>query len=241
METGTDEEAQQPLVGPTRVLWKALALLALTVAGVIVFRATPLADLLDPDGATAHRIAELGPAGAVAFVVVMALAVLFGVPRLLFCPLAGALFGFAAGLGITTAATLVAYYTAFVFLRERHTASPPRLLLHPKLAFLGNDPGFGGVVIARLLPLPGMMTTVALSLSGVGHRAYLGGSAVGLVPEALPLVLLGAGLLEGDPRRVAELVVLAVLIVVGSFVLLQSLLRRRLRDASLDSSPNAEV
>ena len=233
--------AREPLVSSKRVLLKALLLLALTLAGVAAYRLTPIAALFEPAGDAARWFSELGPAGGLVFFAGMSAAILFGVPRLLFCPLAGALFGFGGGLAISLAGSLLAYYVAFLFLRERHVGSPPRLLLHPKLAFLGNDPGFGGVVIARLLPLPGMVATVALSLSGVGHRAYLGGSAVGLVPEAVPLVLLGAGLLRGDPGHLAQLVILAILCVAGSWLVLQHAVRRRLREAALETSSNVEA
>lgn len=226
---------------PARVPVKALGLLVLTLLGVLLYRFTPIARFFDPAGEAAAWFAGLGALGPAVFFAGMTVSILIGVPRLLFCPLAGALFGFWGGLAVAMAATLAAYYVAFVFLRERYPGSPPRMLLHPKLAFLGNDPGFGGVVIARLLPLPGMVGTVALSLSGVGHRAYLSGSALGLLPEAVPLVLLGAGLLRGDPRHVAELAVVAVLCVLVPWFLMQKAVRRRLREAGIEPGSGAEA
>ena len=233
--------AETPIVSPTRLLVKVLVLLALTVTGLVIYRATPVASWFEPAGHVALWFADLGPLGPFVFMVGMAAAILVGVPRLLFCPLAGALFGFWGGLGISLVGTLASYYVAFVFLRERYTGSPPRLLLHPKLAFLGNDPGFGGVVIARLLPMPGLVGTVALSLSGVGHRAYLGGSALGLLPEAVPLVMLGAGLLQGDPGHIAKLAVFGVLCVVVPWLLMQHAVRRRLREAGIEPGSSVKA
>ena len=243
MERESDRAAPPapPPVKPARVLVKALVLLAFTVAGVGIYRTTPVAGYFEPGGPAAIWLGDLGPLGPLVFCAGMAAAILVGVPRLLFCPLAGALFGFWGGIGISVAGTLASYYVAFVFLRERYTGSPPRLLLHPKLAFLGSDPGFGGVVIARLLPVPGMVGTVALSLSGVGHRAYLGGSAIGLLPEAVPLVLLGAGMLHGDAVHIAKLAVIAVVCVVASWLVMQHAVKRRLRDAGIASGTSAEA
>jgi hypothetical protein len=48
-------------------------------------------------------------------------------------------------------------------------------------------------------PAPGLVSTIALSR--VGHGAYLPGSAIGLVPKAAPLVLLGAGTLHARSRE----------------------------------------
>lgn len=229
----TEPEATLPeAMRPGTVLKKALVLLALTAVGVVLYRTTPVAEWFAPAGEAARWIAELGAVGVVAFFAVMVLAVLFGVPRLLFCPIAGALFGFWAGLALSVGGSLLSYYAVFLFLRGRYYGTRPPLRLPRRLAVLGQDPGFGGVVLARLLPLPGMVVNVALALSSVRHRAYLGGSALGLVPEAAPLVLLGAGLLSGDPKQLVELAMLALVVVVGAWFGIQWLVRRRLRAAA---------
>ncbi len=233
LRAGDGAEVAVPLVSPARVLTKGLLLLALAVFGVVVYRVTPLAGWLAPAGALAERIDALGAVGALAFVLAMAACVLVGVPRLLFCPLAGAIYGFWGGLGLSIAGTMASYYTAFLFLRGRWSGSRPRLALHPKLRFLEHDPGLGGVVVARLLPLPGMVSTVGLSLSGVGHRIYLAGSLVGLVPEAAPLVLLGTGALQTDPRQIAQLAVAGLVCVMAAWLLLRHLVRRRARAAAV--------
>jgi len=223
-------------VRPRAVLHKALLLLALSAVVVGLYHATPLSDWLRADGALARHVGELGLLGPLALGAVMVAAIPFGVPRLLFCPIAGALFGFWTGLVLCIAGPLAGYYAVFLFVRGRREGSPPRMLLHPRLSFLGRDPGFGGVVIARLIPLPGMVINVALALSAVRHRAYLGGSALGMVPEAAPLVLLGAGLLAGDPVQVARLSMVALVCLLAAGLAIQQVARRRARAVQLDEA-----
>jgi len=211
---------------PGKILVKALVLVAVTVLGVVLYRTTPLAEWLQPAGAVARWIADLGTLGVLASYVVMVVSVLVGVPRLLFCPIAGAVFGFWSGLALCIASSLTSYYAAFLFVRGRHSAGAPRRPLHPRLAFLENDLGFEEVVLARLIPLPGLVSTIALSLSRVGHGAYLLGSAIGLVPEAAPLVLLGTGTLHTDPAHLTRLAVVAVLFVVVPWMLMRHAMKR---------------
>lgn len=219
-------------MSPTKFLVKCVLLLLVSVAGVAVYRLTPLAGWLEPAGALARWLDQLGAAGVLAFVVTMAVCILVGVPRLLFCPIAGALYGFWSGLALCLAGSMASYYAVFLLLRGRE--GRPRVALHPRLAFLDDDPGLAGVVLARLLPLPGMVSTVGLSASGVGHRDYLVGSLIGLVPEAVPLILLGTGALQTDPTRIARLAVTALLCVLVSWLLIRHLLGRRSATADVE-------
>jgi uncharacterized membrane protein YdjX (TVP38/TMEM64 family) len=216
-----------PDAAPAKVLRKALFLLALALGGILVYRLTPLASWFEPAGAAARWIRDLGPLGALAFALASSVLILAGLPRLLFCPIAGALFGFWGGLSVSIAGSMLSYYVAFLFLHGR-ADDRPQPVLHPRLAFLQNDPGFVGVVLARLVPMPGMVATVALSLSGVGHRAYLAGSAIGLLPEAAPLVLLGTGTIQSDPTHLVKMVVFALLFGFVVWLLIRQLLRARI-------------
>lgn len=218
--------ARAPRLGPRVLLIKALLLGVLALAGAALARIPVVREWLAPAGHLAPLLNQLGGTAIPAFILGSALLIGIGVPRLLFCPLAGAAFGFWEGLLISTVATMLAYLVTFLFvrgrLRERDTEwTPP-----PQLAFLRHDPGLPGVIVARLAPVPGMIATVALSLSPVSRRTYLAGSLIGLIPEAVPLVLLGAGLLEGNPRQLAWLGAGAILLILGCYLLMRRLVRR---------------
>ncbi len=182
-----------------RILARAAVLLVVVLAGMLAYRLTPLRDWLEPAGEAARWLRRTGWVGVLWFYAGTALLIFLGVPRLVFCPLAGALFGFWGGLAVSLLAPTTSYFLTFLVLRGR--AEGPLPDLPPALRFLAHDPGMSGVILARLLPLPGMWITLALSLSGVGRRKYLFGTLIGLAPEAAPLVLLGAGWMD---RRVGH-------------------------------------
>src|SRR5512138_1470156 len=101
----TDElnkpRVSEPTVRTGPVLGKALVFLAIAVAGALAYRFTPLKEWLLPAGEAATWIRQTGFWGAAVFLLGMSVLVVVGVPRLLFCPLAGALFGFWGGLGLS--------------------------------------------------------------------------------------------------------------------------------------------
>jgi len=218
---GTDRRA----VGRTdRVFVRALLLVLLVIAAAVIVPLTPLARWLEVPHEAADWIRGFGASGVVLFFAGMVALILVGVPRLLFCPVGGALFGFWGGLAYSIASSLAAYYLVFLFVRGR--ASPPQIRFEGKLAFLRADPGLAGVILARLVPLPGLLPTLALATSGVGHAGYLVGSAIGLAPEAAPLVLLGTGGLHADAAHIARIVVAALACVTVTWLLARHVARR---------------
>ncbi len=218
--------AAQAVVQERAMFGKALVFLAIAVAGAMAYRFTPLKDWLEPAGETAVWVRQTGLRGAAVFLVVMSALIVVGVPRLLFCPLAGALFGFWGGFGVSIAGTMVSYYAAFRVIRGRRAKTDTAQPMHPRLAFLGGRPGLAAVIVSRMLPVPGMIVTVALAMCNVRTGVYLLGSFVGLVPEAAPLVLLGAGILQAGAEGPIELAVAALLCILVAWLAIHYLVRR---------------
>lgn len=216
-------------LGPRLLLMKAVVLVALALAGAWLARLPSVRAWMAPAGELASMFRDLGWIAVPVFLVGSAGLIAVGVPRLVFCPLAGAVFGFWGGLGVSTVATMGAYLGSFAFVRGRLADAETPYELPPRLAFLKMDPGVSGVVLTRLLPIPGLIGTIALALSPVRKRAFLMGSLIGLVPEAVPLILLGAGLFEGNPKQLAWLGAGALLLIVVSIVLIRRLLKRHAR------------
>jgi uncharacterized membrane protein YdjX (TVP38/TMEM64 family) len=215
-----------PRLDSRLLLIKALLLVALAMGGVFLARLPGFREWLGPEGRLSDGLKRLGWIAAPSFIFTVALLISLGVPRLIFYPLAGAAFGFWGGLAASTAATMGGYLASFLFIRGRLGRAQSKDRLPPALAFLRFDPGVAGVILTRLIPVPGLLGTVALSLSPVRTRAYLIGSLIGLVPEGVPLILLGAGLLGGDPREFAWLAAGAVVLIVSAFLLIRHLLNR---------------
>ena len=65
------------------------------------------------------------------------------------------------------------------------------------------------MVLARQLPLHGMLINLCLGLSHVKHRDFLTGTAAGVLPEAIPATLVGAGLVKVSLAHSAGYLVLA--------------------------------
>jgi uncharacterized membrane protein YdjX (TVP38/TMEM64 family) len=207
------------------MLTKALVLLAIVVAGAVAYRFTPLKEWFEPAGRAAAWVRDTGAWGVLAFYGISTLLIFLGVPRLVFCPVAGAVYGFWGGLALCLVAPATSYFVTFLMLRGRNDGPVPGL---PRsLAFLSRDPGLSGVILARLIPLPGMLITLALSLSGVGRRKYLFGTLIGMVPEALPLVALGSGLLNHGPDRFFHFGAMALLLVGVAWFAVRGVRRRQ--------------
>lgn len=225
----SDAEAVTPPVNTKAVLIKAGTLLLVASLVAIVYQFTPFKEWVGKAGPLANWFRNLGTYGVVLFGLMSVVLIFVGVPRLLLCPVAGALYGFWGGLGVSVVSTMVSYYVAFLWVRGRRHKGLTRSELPTRLAFLAGDPGFSGVVIGRLMPVPGMLVTMTLSLSNVRDWNYLGGSAFGLIPEAVPAVLLGV--MQDDLRKWGQLAAVALLVVIVGWLALHYLVKHHKKRA----------
>lgn len=186
-----------------KLLWKALAWVGLAMLGAALSEFAGVREWFEPSGRAAVWLREMGPVAWPVYLGVTAGCILAGIPRLLFCPVAGALFGFWGGMAASAVATMAAYWVAFLIARGRSAMSADMEKLPAGLSFLKTDPGLAGVILVRLLPMPGLVGTAILGMSRVRLGTYLLGSLFGLIPESAPLVLLGAGLAGGHSRELA--------------------------------------
>lgn len=231
----SEAAARAARLGPRLLIIKAAALGILALLGAAMSRSPWMREWLGPDGALAQALKNLDLAAYPVFFLASGLLITIGVPRLLFCPVAGAAFGFWPGLVISTASTMTAYFTTFLFIRGQLADRETPWVLPERLSFLTKDPGIAGVILTRLVPVPGLIGTVALSLSPVRKRAFLAGSLIGLIPEAVPLLLFGAGLLEGNPRRLAWTMAGGLVLVLVCLGLIRHLMVRHRATLSKDS------
>lgn len=227
-----------PPIEARKILIKAVCLLVIGVLGGLAYRFTALKDWLEPAGAVADWVRQAGWPGILVFTGSAALLVFLGVPRLIFCPVAGALFGVWLGLLVSLVSSLAGYHAAFLVVRGRKRDGL-NVAWPPGLAFLAHDPGLGGVIVARLLPLPGLVVNLGLAVSRVRKRVYLAGTAIGMIPQALPLVLLGAGLIQHSAKDYMRLGVLGLLAVMASALAVRYFVKRhqRLVSAPPPSAP----
>jgi uncharacterized membrane protein YdjX (TVP38/TMEM64 family) len=172
-----------------------------------------------------HRFGWLAPG---VFTGGVALLVAAGLPRLAFCFIGGLTFGFFRGLWWTQLGTFLGCYLAFLAIRSswfsrllparRWGASSPLLQAH----------GLAAVILARQLPVPALAVNAGLALSGVGHLDFILGTILGQLPQAIPCVMIGSGLLQASWRQSLGLVALGVVLLAGAWLGLRWLLRARL-------------
>ena len=143
---------------------------------------------------------NLGPWGPVAFTGAVAVLVGCGLPRLAFHCLGGTLFAFWGGLLWSSLGTMIGYGVVFFAVR-RLGLREMILRKHPaweKLAAKLKHNTIPAVILFRQIPLPGMVTNAVLGLSPIRRREFFLGTAIGLLPEAVPMVLIGSGLRKED-------------------------------------------
>jgi uncharacterized membrane protein YdjX (TVP38/TMEM64 family) len=83
-----------------------------------------------------------------------------------------------------------------------------------------------GVVLARQLPLPGMLINLACALFPITHFDFVVGTLIGQLPQAIPFTLIGAGVLQASFEKSVGLIGLAVVIAVLAWLGLRLALRR---------------
>jgi uncharacterized membrane protein YdjX (TVP38/TMEM64 family) len=193
--------AGQPLPSRVRAFnlaWKPLVLLAVVAAAFALVYMTPARRYLGDIQRIKLWLITLGWVGPAAWIGLVFALVALGIPRLLFCPVGGLAFGFWRGLLWTQLATLAGYYALFLFVRwggrDFVLRRWPRVAVL-KNHFRGNSAVFL-VFAVRQLPISGLIINLLLGLSPIRHRHFLLGTAMGILPEAIPFTLVASGTLK---------------------------------------------
>jgi uncharacterized membrane protein YdjX (TVP38/TMEM64 family) len=202
-------DAQRDRARPATFL-RLLLIAIVLAAAVVIVHLTPIRGFL----ADAHDLRQtLARMGAWLYpLTILAVAVLVpcGIPRLALCVAGGMVFGFWWGLLLVQLGTLLGHYLLFLLVRwggrDWALARWPKL---NKWSNLVHDQGIAGVVLIRQLPAHSLAINLALGLSRVKHRHFLIGTAIGVLPEAIPATLIGAGLVKTSLAHSAGYLVLA--------------------------------
>ncbi len=196
--------------------WPRILMLAfLVVALLALVYVSPLRQYLGRLRDISNYIRSLGWYGPVVLSSGIALLVGIGFPRLLFCVLAGMALGFWWGLFWAQLGTLLGNYAVFLMSRWSGGEWAQRYVARRgKLHSLIQREGMAGVVLARQLPMPGLVINLACGLLPIRHRHFLLGTMLGQLPEAVPCTLIGAGALAASFGQSAGAIGLAVALAV---------------------------
>ena len=183
---------------PRELLRPALAF-AFLVAALAVVYFSPLQGYLHEVRHIRTDLQQTGHWEPIIYMLAVFLLTSIGVPRLLFCVLGGILFGFKMGLLWTQLPTLAGYYATFCFLRwgGRNFVSRrwPRLTNTPFV--FGKHAAFK-LILLRQVPITGIIINSFLAVSPMRHRDFLLGTALGLLPQAIPVTLIGSSAVKTE-------------------------------------------
>ena len=175
---------------------RKIVLLVALVAGImLVAHFTPLRAWLDDAQEWKQSIQEHGWLSRMLFGAAAAAAVMFGVPRLPLCGMAGLLFGFAEGFALSLFSTTVGAYGTFVMVKKGFRKSVrAQAQGRPWLQRLLEKPSMLKVFWVRQLVLPGVVLNTLLGLAETRHRTFLAGTLLGYMPLNVAATLVGSGL-----------------------------------------------
>lgn len=208
--------------------WKKVALLA-AVAGILLglLYFSPLRVYLSRWQELSEDIRAFGALAPLVLTLAVAVLVGVGFPRLALCVVAGMALGFWSGLLWAQLGTLLGNYAVFILVRaggrdwvEGHLSK------RVQLRSMVERRGALGVVLARQVPLPGVVINFACALLPIRHVDFIVGTIVGQLPQAIPCTLIGAGVLQSSFRKSIGLIGLAVVIAVLGWIGLRYILGR---------------
>jgi uncharacterized membrane protein YdjX (TVP38/TMEM64 family) len=205
-----------------------LALVVVILLTVVYF--SPLRAYLDRVYDVRDQVRGLGALGPLVLMLGVALLVAIGFPRLILCGIAGMALGFWSGLIWAQLGTLVGNYASFVVIRAlgrnwAHSMLSRRPLLQRTIQQI-QQKGALGVVLARQVPLPGVLINLACALLPISHFDFVLGTLIGQLPQAIPCTLIGAGVLQASFKKSISVIGLAVVIAVLAWFGLRFTLRR---------------
>ena len=177
----------------------AFLLGAFLIVALCLLYFTPLRHYLVRMREVSQQVQSLGPFAPLVFSIGVAFLVTVGFPRLLFCVISGMAFGFVIGFLSAQIGTFAGNYLAFVIVRWTGGEWTRQYLV--KKGFVANfikQEGTAAVIIARQLPVPGLLLNFAFGLSPIRQRHFILGTLIGQVPEAIPCTLIGAGMLQAS-------------------------------------------
>jgi uncharacterized membrane protein YdjX (TVP38/TMEM64 family) len=216
---GNEAEARLPWV-------KIIAGAVVACALLAIAELSPLRAWLERWREVSEDLRGLGALAPLVLVVGVAVLVGVGFPRWPFCIIAGAALGFWSGLVWAQLGTLLGNYSVFLVVRLGSRDWAQRYLsARARLHNVIRQEGIPGVVLARQMPLPGLLINLACGLVPLRQRDYLVGTMIGQLPLAIPCTLIGAGVLQASFRQSLTVIGLAVAAAVLAWVGLRLLLR----------------
>lgn len=196
-----------------------LGVLFLTLAGVVVFaRVFGLEHILEPSWADSHLRDPAGgglvASGVLLYLALVALLSPLGVPRQALSALGGYAFGALLGVLFSSVGLVIGCAGAFFYSRLLARSTLQRRFgkrIQRLDAFLSHSP-FAMTIAVRCFPMGNnALTNLVAGVTGIPALSFIGGSAIGYLPQTVIFALLGSGIRIDPTWRVSLSAVLFVL------------------------------
>ena len=221
-----------------------LGVLFLTLAGVVVFaRVFGLEHILEPSWADSHlrdpAAGGLAASGVLLYLALVALLSPLGVPRQALSALGGYAFGALLGVLFSSIGLVIGCAGAFFYSRLLARSALQRRFgkrIQRLDAFLSHSP-FAMTIAVRCFPMGNnALTNLVAGVTGIPALSFIGGSAIGYLPQTVIFALLGSGIRIDPTWRVSLSAVLFVLSSLLGFALYR---RFRGEQAVVEDEPPA--
>ena len=225
-----DRSIKEKIPSRLRPVVKAILLFLVLVFTVGLIHLTPIRHSLEDIHLMTSSLRAFGGWAPMVFVIIVSMLVAIGVPRLLLCPIGGMAFGFFWGLVWSQIGTMIGYYATFLFVRW--SGRDFILKKWPKLNKYRDfftAKGTLVVLLIRQLPIAGFYINIVMGLTHIRHVNFLIGTLVGILPEAVPATMIGAGLIHFSPGKSMAAITAAA----AFFLILWSLVGRYLPSSHL--------
>jgi uncharacterized membrane protein YdjX (TVP38/TMEM64 family) len=194
----------------------------------LLLRWTPFADVFSDVKEMQDAIDAAGAFAPLAFLGASAGLMFLGAPRLVFCTVGGALFGFIEGLALSQLATLAGALGPFLFARwGLGSTTEKKLKLVAKAQEYLKHRSILDVFLIRQLPVWGALLNIALGSSDVPLRTFLIGSFFGYLPQSIVFSLIGSGFGETTTLHAVSRVFGAVSVLVLGALITWRIIRKK--------------
>ncbi len=224
--SGTDNQDGPPVPDFKRAYIKTGMVVLVLALFVVILNLTPAGEYLNVEELQA-LVSETGAWAPLVFFGLAATLIFVGAPRLIFCALGGALFGFVEGLALSQMATMLGSLGPFLFARWSAREWVTARLSSFKIAreHLQN-PSVMDVFLLRHIPIWGVFINLLLGSNNVRLRTFFIGSFFGFLPQGIVFTLIGSGIGEESTLMFVSRVWCAILVLVVAAIITRRVTQR---------------
>ncbi|MDH5188868.1 MAG: VTT domain-containing protein [Rhodospirillaceae bacterium] len=197
----------------TGVMLRGVVMIATLVLLGFLFQASDINSALDEGWIESHIMGR-GVIGELLFLGMATFITAVGLPRHVISFLGGYAFGLTMGTALALAGTVLGCIIAFYYARIL-ARTPIQKRFSARVQALDDflhDNTFSMTLLVRMLPVgSNVATNLAAGVSSVRAAPFLGGSAIGYLPQTIIFALAGSGVAVDPALRISLSIILFVL------------------------------